>query len=244
MNRLISVFILLFLINLASCTSNKINTPVESNAGNDNNQLIAEEVAEEEYQLPIENVFQYKKYTVEDLIKKAGANPGVMDHDIMPIVIKFPGYPKSAFLEGKEGEVKAEFTVASEKSHIQQIKILSSTDPRFEADVLVTLKKWQFSPAKIKTVRFTITNVVTTLQYKIENGKPVCYVRDENGNKGFYPPLGYHTEFDHNETFYQFGDLNRDGIVSKEEKEKIIETLRGIPGVTVTEVKKSDGDEK
>ncbi len=125
-------------------------------------------VAEEEYVLPSENVLVYQTYTLQELAEKSGKTLGLLDKDLTPIVIVPPPYPKKAFLEKKEGEVTAEFTVPSSGFSLKQIKILSSSpDNSFAQEALTAIEQWKFTTAKIKTTKYSITNVKVLIQFKI-----------------------------------------------------------------------------
>lgn len=146
-------------------------------------------VVEEEYVLPSENVLVYQTYTLPELAKKSGKTLGFLDQDLTPIMIAPPAYPKKAFLEKKEGEVTAEFTVPSSGFSLKQIKILSSLpDNSFAQEALTAIEQWKFATAKIKTTKYTITNVRVLIRFKIENGTPACYIEDANKLYNFYPP--------------------------------------------------------
>ena len=68
-----------------------------------------------------------------------------------PVVVEevLPIYPEEARKAGLEGSVTVE-TIIDDSGLVQELKILFSTDPVFEAPVLEALPEWQFRPATRK----------------------------------------------------------------------------------------------
>ena len=141
-----------------------------------------------EYVLPTENVLVYKQYSMEELIKKSPTGGGIMDNDLIPVFISLPTYPASAFEIKQQGDVIVEFT-APTLGKIKQIEVISSPENKdFQKHVLQSLQHWAFAPPRIKNTKYTVTNVRVKLEFRIENGNPVCYFKDETNTSGFYPP--------------------------------------------------------
>lgn len=142
----------------------------------------------EDYVLPNENVLAYKKYTMEELMRQSPTGGGLLDNDLVPIAIDIPFYPASAFKNGEQGDVLVEFT-APTTGKIQQIKVISSpANPDFEKSALASLQNWRYSPPKVKNTKYTVTNVPIKIEYRIENGVPVGYFKDETNSTASYPP--------------------------------------------------------
>ncbi len=79
-----------------------------------------------------------------------GTGPAVvsaryLDHTPTTRVMIAPTYPTSARHEGIEGEVNVEFTV-DEAGNVHGARVVSSTDPVFEAAALTAVGKWRFAP--------------------------------------------------------------------------------------------------
>lgn len=184
-----ALVLLTSLIALSACNTQQ--TENTSSAAT-TTEAVESVVAEEEYVLPSENVLVYQTYTLEEVAEKSGKVLGLLDQDLMPVVIVAPYYPKNAFVAKIEGTVKAEFTVPNVGSRVKQIKILSSQpDDSFGKEALAAIEQWKFETAKIKTTKYTITNVTAVIHFKIENGKPTCYINDVNSSHSFYPPAPF-----------------------------------------------------
>ena len=141
-----------------------------------------------DYVLPTENVLVYKQYSMEELIKKSPTGGGIMDNNLTPAFIIPPTYPASAFESKQQGDVIVEFT-APKMGKIKQIKIISSpANKDFEKNILQILQHWAYAPPTIKNTKYTVTNVRVKIEFRIENGNPVCYFKDETNTSGFYPP--------------------------------------------------------
>ena len=147
------------------------------------------ENAQSSYQLPSENVLEYKQYSYADLLKQAGAKPSFNNHDYHGVVMGPSYYPKAAFKKQLQGDVLLDFTLTSTGDK-EQIQVVSQPEGGlFAASAIAALESWKLSPPRIETTSYTLTHLRIKLEYRIINNQPVFMIKDGSGNEQLYPPV-------------------------------------------------------
>jgi TonB family protein len=181
---------LIWFLTITACSTSqeKTSLPERSTDTETDSVQHSSETSEPDYVLPEENVLIYRQYTMEDLAQKSPSGGGMLDNDLVPIVINLPLYPASALSNKEQGDVIVEFT-APTMGKIKQIKIISApSNQDFQRAALESLHEWVFAAPKIRNTKYTVTNIKLKIEFRIENGNPVCYFKDETNTSGFYPP--------------------------------------------------------
>jgi len=95
-------------------------------------------------------------------------NPGnLSDGDAIPMVIIEPRYPRKAAMEGIEGWVRFEFTVAPDGSPKDIIVIDAKPRRIFERDARKAIYKWKFKPKVIDGKAVEQPNMRYTMEFKL-----------------------------------------------------------------------------
>lgn len=89
------------------------------------------------------------------------------DGDAIPMVIIEPRYPRKAAMEGIEGWVRFEFTVAPDGSPMN-VKVVDAKPKRiFERDARKAIYKWKFKPRVIDGKAVEQPNMRYTMEFKL-----------------------------------------------------------------------------
>jgi len=96
---------------------------------------------------------------------QVGGNMG--DGDAIPMVIIQPNYPRKAAMEGIEGWVRFEFTVAPDGSP-KDVRIIDAKPRRvFERDARRAIYKWKFKPKVVDGKAVEQPNMRYTMEFKL-----------------------------------------------------------------------------
>ncbi len=89
------------------------------------------------------------------------------DGDAIPMVIIQPQYPRKAAMEGIEGWVRFEFTVAPDGSP-QDVQVIDAKPRRiFERDARKAIYKWKFKPKVVDGKAVAQPNMKYTMEFKL-----------------------------------------------------------------------------
>ncbi|MGX5173436.1 energy transducer TonB [Aliikangiella sp. IMCC44653] len=89
------------------------------------------------------------------------------DGDAIPMVIIQPQYPRKAAMEGIEGWVRFEFTVAPDGSP-KDVQVIDADPKRvFERDARRAIYKWKFKPRVIDGKAVEQPNMRYTMEFKL-----------------------------------------------------------------------------
>jgi periplasmic protein TonB len=96
-----------------------------------------------------------------------GQAGNLSDGDAIPMVIIEPQYPRKAAMEGIEGWVRFEFTVAPDGSPMD-IRVIEAKPARiFERDARKAIYKWKFKPKVIDGIAVPQPNMRYTMEFKL-----------------------------------------------------------------------------
>jgi TonB family protein len=68
-----------------------------------------------------------------------------IDFSSIAVYTPKPGYPERLGVYGISGKVKVSYTILADGA-VSKIRILESTHPLFDVEVIRTLKTWRFKP--------------------------------------------------------------------------------------------------
>lgn len=96
-----------------------------------------------------------------------GQAGSLSDGDAIPMVIIEPRYPRKAAMEGLEGWVRFQFTVAPDGSP-KDVKVIDAKPKRvFERDARKAIYKWKFKPRVIDGKAVEQPNMRYTMEFKL-----------------------------------------------------------------------------
>lgn len=93
------------------------------------------------------------------------------DRDVIPMVRINPDYPREAQIAGREGQVTLKFTVTATGT-TQDIVVVQSSSPEFEAPSIAALAKWRYAPKLDGDKPVERRDVHTTIRYQLDKGAP------------------------------------------------------------------------
>ena len=87
--------------------------------------------------------------------------------DVIPIVVIEPHYPRKAAMEGVEGEVRFEFTVAKSGRVVDPIIVQSIPEGVFDKDALKAISQWKFKPRIVNGNPVEQKDMLYTMEFKL-----------------------------------------------------------------------------
>ncbi|TQV86599.1 energy transducer TonB [Aliikangiella coralliicola] len=92
---------------------------------------------------------------------------GMGDGDAIPMVVIEPRYPRKAAMEGIEGWVRFQFTVAPDGTP-KDVEVLDAKPKRvFERDARKAIYKWKFKPKVVDGKAIEQPNMRYTMEFKL-----------------------------------------------------------------------------
>ncbi|MFU8848326.1 MAG: energy transducer TonB [Opitutales bacterium] len=91
----------------------------------------------------------------------------IMDLDKKPTVLRQPApmYPPRARQQGLTGNVRVSFVI-DQNGSVVSVRVISSTDPIFEAPTIDAVRQWRFTPGE-KDGKVVTTRAETRVPYQI-----------------------------------------------------------------------------
>jgi TonB family protein len=86
------------------------------------------------------------------------------DGDYFILLREPPEYPTDALEEGAEATVRMQYTIAKDGT-VKDARVVTSTDPRFEAPALVAIERWKYMPRVVGGKRVDVPDIMTSIRF-------------------------------------------------------------------------------
>lgn len=100
-----------------------------------------------------------------------GLPGGTADGDVVPVLVFSPAYPREAVIEGIEGWVRVEFTIAANGT-VRDARVVDAEPARiFDREAIRAILKWKFKPEVDDGVAVA-RRATQTIEFRLQDDGP------------------------------------------------------------------------